>query len=62
MPDRPKQVSMQTVQIQMRRLVTSHLIKTCTVCHSDFGFRLKPLFSVDISKAKMEELTSETQG
>ena len=32
---------------------TSHLIWIYTVCHSDFNFRLKPLFaSVDMSKFK----------
>ena len=37
----------------MRRLVTSRLIRICTVCHSVFDFTLKPLFeAVEMSKFK----------
>ena len=50
---RPKSVSVQTVQIQMRWLVTSRLIWIYIVCHSVFDFRLKPLF-VSVGKPEFK--------
>ena len=56
-PYRPIQVPLQTVQIQMRQLVTSRLIRICTVCHSVFHFKLKHLFaSMAMSKFKAGRL------
>ena len=43
-PCRPTRIPLQTVQIQMRRLVTSHLVRIHTVCHPFFYLR-QPLFS-----------------
>ena len=49
----PTQLPMQTVQIQMRRLMMSRLIRIYTVWHSVFQFRLKLVFStMDRSKFK----------
>ena len=38
-------IPLQTVKIQMRWLILSHLIRIYTVCLSVFDFRLKPLFA-----------------
>ena len=47
----------------MRRFVKSRLIRIYTVCRSVLDFRPIPIFaSVDMSKFKEEESTSETQG
>ena len=52
-PCKSNQTHMQTVYIQMRRLVTSRLIGIYTVCHSVFVFYLIPLFAaMDMSKFK----------
>ena len=50
----PAEVLMQTVQILMRRLVSSRLIRICTVCHSVFEISLKPLFAL-VDKSKFQD-------
>ena len=53
----PRQTHLQTVQIQIRWLVTSRLIWICTVCHSVIDLSLNPLFAtVDVSKFSDERV------
>ena len=62
-PGRPTLIPLQTVQIQMRPLIMSRLIRIYTVCHPVFDFRLKPLFAlVDKSELKNRWVSSEFQG
>ena len=54
---------LQIVQIQIRGLITSRLIRIYTVCHSVIDFWLKHLFAImDVSKfPEMEESKLETR-
>ena len=47
----------------MRRLVSSSLIRIYTICHSVLDFSMTLLYvTMDMSKIKIEESISETQG
>ena len=58
---RPIQIPLQTVQVQMRRLVTSRLIRIYTVCHSVIDFWLKPLFAT-MDVYKLSDVMGERGG
>ena len=55
--------TLQTVQIQMRRLIMSRLIRIFIVCHAVVDISLKPLFAtMDVSKLRDGRVHFRTSG